>query len=135
MIFVDTGALLGRYLARDQHHEQAVAGWKRIQTGGIPFLTSNLVLSEAFTLLGRFAGCRFAAETGRLLYGSCGDRILRPDVADERQALELIEKYADQEVSFCDCVSFVLMRKNRVREVFGFDQHFERAGFLLWRGR
>jgi predicted nucleic acid-binding protein len=29
-------------------------------------------------------------------------------------------------------VSFALMRKHRIERVFGFDGHFERAGFRLW---
>ncbi len=132
MIFVDTGALVGRYLPADQHHEQAVQGWKRVQSERIPFITSNLVLSETLTLLGRFAGYRFAAQTGRLIYALPASCLVRSDRDDERQAVELLEKYADQDISFCDCVSFVLMRKRGVSEVFGFDRHFQSAGFRLW---
>ncbi len=132
MIFVDTGAFVGRYLPADQHFTAAVQGWKRVQAERIPFCTSNLVMSETLTLLGRFAGYRFAAETGRLLYALPPNCVVRPEREDERQAVELLEKYADQSVSFCDCVSFVLMRKRGVREVFGFDRHFEAAGFELW---
>ncbi len=132
MIFVDTGAFLGRYLPADQHHAQALQGWRRVQMERIPFITSNLVLSETLTLLGRFAGYRFAAETGRLIYASPAGASVRAEKDDERQAVELLEKYADQKISFCDCVSFVLMRKRGVREVFGFDRHFETAGFRLW---
>ena len=134
MIFVDTGALIARYLPHDQHHEKAVSGWKRIQAERLSFLTSNLVLCEALTLLGRFAGYQFAAQTGRLLYTSSAGGIVRPEADDEREALELLGKFADQQIGFCDCVSFILMRKHRVKDVFGFDRHFERAGFRLWSG-
>ena len=43
-----------------------------------------------------------------------------------------MRKFADQAVPFTDCVSFVLMKKGRVRDVFGFDNHFVAAGFRLW---
>ena len=132
MIFVDTGAFIGRYLLADQHHRQAVIGWTFIQSQRIPLFTTQLVLSETITLLGRFADCRFAAETGRLILSSGAIRILRSQPDDERKALDLMQKYADQKPSFCDCVSFVMMTSHRIRDVFGFDRHFERAGFRLW---
>ena len=51
---------------------------------------------------------------------------------DEIAALEFFEKYADQKVSFMDCVSFILMRKNKLRRVFTFDHHFALAGFTMF---
>ena len=60
------------------------------------------------------------------------DMLIESQQEDEYEALELFEKYADQEVSFTDCVSFVLMRVKNLRTVFSFDTHFERAGFQLW---
>lgn len=131
-MLVDTGALVGRYLPADQHHIPAVEGWRRIKEERLTFYISTLVLSETLTLLGRFAGNRFAAETGRLILALPPTRILRPEPKDELQAVEWMEKFADQGVSFCDCVSFVLMRRLGLRRVFGFDRHFESAGFQLW---
>ncbi len=46
--------------------------------------------------------------------------------------MDLFEKYADQRVSFTDCISFVLMRRHKIRQVFSFDRHFELAGFVVW---
>jgi predicted nucleic acid-binding protein len=58
--------------------------------------------------------------------------ILRPAREDEMAALDLFEKFADQEVSFTDCISFVLMRKHQIKRVFSFDRHFRHVGFILW---
>ena len=38
----------------------------------------------------------------------------------------------DQAVSYTDCVSFVLMKREGLRNVFGFDGHFTAAGYRLW---
>lgn len=57
--------------------------------------------------------------------------ILRPTLEDELQALDMWEKYADQDLSFTDCISFSLMRSNKIKRVFSFDRHFEFAGFKL----
>jgi predicted nucleic acid-binding protein len=132
VIFIDTGAFLARSIARDAHHSAARDGWLEIAATKQRCLTSNFVLDETLTLLGRRAGYRFAAEEARRLYASKQLEILRPEAAEEEAALQCFTKYGDQGVSFTDCVSFVLMKQKRVRRVFGFDQHFRTAGFEVW---
>ena len=132
MIFVDTGAFLARYLARDQYHARVVEGWKEIERTRVRCFTSDFVLDELLTLLARRAGSAFAAETGRRFLGSQRLEILRPDIRDEAAAVDLLEKLGDQGVSFTDCVSFALMSRAKVRRAFTFDRHFEAAGFEVW---
>jgi len=132
MLFVDTGAFVARHVERDQYHREASAAWKRLATEPRRLLTSNFVLDEAFTLLARRSGYAFAAQQARVIYTSRELEILRPDGNDELRALDQLEKFADQSVSFTDCVSFVLMQRHGLSSVFTFDQHFERAGFTRW---
>lgn len=133
MTFIDTGAFLARYLQRDQFHDRALKAWQELENAvSEDCFTSNFVLDETFTLLGRHAHYRFAADRARHILASQTLRILRPDSDDEFLAIELFEKYADQRVSFTDCVSFVLINRYRLDRVFSFDRHFERAGFRIW---
>lgn len=132
MIFVDTGAFVARHLARDQHHRRAQDGWHELAGSGEACATSNFVLDETLTLLGRRAGYPFAAQRGVALMTSRVLTILRPEPEDEWNALELFTKYADQRVSFTDCVSFVLMRRAGIARAFTFDRHFAIAGFQVW---
>ena len=132
MIFIDTGALIARYIARDEHHIAATEAWKELPTIGRRHYTSNFVLDETITLLGRWSDYAFAAERARHLYSSQSLEILRPSQDDEIAAVELFNKYADQRVSFTDCVSFVLMKKHRLERAFAFDRHFRLAGFETW---
>lgn len=129
MIFIDTGAFLGRYLKNDQFHESAVGFWRRLGELGTPLLVSNFVLDETMTLLARRASYGFASERARTIYASPAFDILRPTAKDELEALRYFRKYADQRVSFTDCISFVLMRNAGIREAFTFDKHFRVAGF------
>jgi uncharacterized protein len=129
VIFVDTGAFLARYIERDQHHAAAVATWSKLAESSLTCFTSNLVISETLTLLARRTDYRFAAERARQLYSSNALQVLRPELAVETAAVVLLEKFADQKVSFCDCVSMVLMQRARLRDVFTFDGHFKLAGF------
>lgn len=129
MIFIDTGAFVGRYVERDQFHSAATACWTELTVNPRRCFTSNLVLSEALTLLARRTDYRFAAERAQSIYASAALQILRPDAADEAAAIILLEQYAGQRVSFCDCVSFVLMTKQGISHAFTFDSHFAAAGF------
>ncbi|CAB5141495.1 hypothetical protein D3OALGA1CA_3883 [Olavius algarvensis associated proteobacterium Delta 3] len=131
MIFIDTGAFLARYLRNDQHHHGAVSTWEKLGSNRETCITSNFVLDETFTLLGRRAGYDFAVQRAKNFYASQALTICRPDRADEIKALQFFSKFADQRVSFNDCISFVLMKRERINRVFSFDRHFERAGFHL----
>lgn len=129
MIFVDTGAFLARYIERDQYHDAASAHWRTLQNDRRRCFTSNFVLDETITLLARTSTHQFAAERARNLFESASLSILRPSEDDELAALELFQKYADQRVSFTDCVSFTLMEKHKIKCAFSFDRHFTIAGF------
>ncbi len=133
-LFIDTGAFLARYVDRDQHHAVARACWEQLGSDSRRLITSNFVLDETFTLLARRAGYPFAASRAREILTSQELEVLRPDSDREHKALDLFEKYADQAVSFTDCVSFALMASHGIAEAFTFDQHFERAGFTRWPG-
>lgn len=131
MIFIDTGALVARFVARDQHHEEAVREWGKLRQQPPRMFTSNFVLDETLSLLARRAGISFAASRGRSLYASEELTILRPGASDESAALAELERFGNKLVSFTDCVSFVMMRERGIDRVFGFDRHFEDAGFRM----
>lgn len=131
MIFIDTGAFIAKYFNRDQYHQRAVEIWNRIGANGENCITSNFVLDETFTLLARRAGYEFAIQRARNIYASHALKIIRPDEKDELSALDFFNKYADQDVSFTDCISFVLMKREKIDRAFSFDRHFQLAGFNL----
>ncbi|MBI3272315.1 MAG: PIN domain-containing protein [Planctomycetes bacterium] len=135
MLFIDTGALLARYIERDQHHGEAKLAWAQLQKHAERCATSNFVLDEFLTLLARRTSYAFAAERARVVYLSRMLLVLRPTEEDELQAVGNFEKFADQQVSFTDCVSFALMRRSKLRRVFSYDRHFLQAGFQLWPAR
>lgn len=129
MIFIDTGAFISYFLAADQYHEKSCMLWQGIQKKRIRCFTSNFVLDETLTLLGRKANYSFAAECAHVIYSSEVFSIMRPQFEEELAAIKLFEKYADQKVSFTDCISFILMKKHKLTKVFTFDKHFLIAGF------
>lgn len=127
---MDTGAFLAKEIANDQHHAVATEQWCRFSAGHIALYSSEHVFDEAMTLLARRTAYAWAADWGRDALAS-GIRWLQAGDTEWKEALRLMRKFADQSVSFTDCVSFVLMRREGLRDVFGFDGHFAAAGFRL----
>ena len=129
MTFVDTGAFIARFLPQDSLHQRALEVWP--QLAGERLFTSNHILDETLTYIGRHSSYLFAAECGERLYGSEKLEIIFSTQEDETAALQLFRKFADQKVSFTDCVSFAIMRKFGIQTAFTFDRHFLHAGFRI----
>ena len=130
MIFIDTGAFVARHVIKDQHHFEALPVWAQILHHDIRCFTSNFVIEETITLIAQRTDYAFAHRIARLLYSTPDLEILRTDRDMELKALEFFNKYADQEISFTDCISFVLMQVHRLTRVFCFDRHFDTPGFI-----
>jgi predicted nucleic acid-binding protein len=134
-LFIDTGAFLARELTHDQHYDAAAEAWHALADSNDRLFSSEHVLDEAITLLARRESYAFAAECGTTYLQSKAIEWLRPTADDYGKAVKLMRKYADQSVSFTDCISFVLMRRESITRVFGFDRHFQAAQFKLWPGQ
>lgn len=131
MIFIDTGAFIAKYFANDQFHKKATKLWKTLEKGRDKLITSNFILDETLTLLARKSYPEFASEKADILYGTNAIKILRPSHEVELCALKYFKKFADQQVSFTDCVSFQLMKDHNIKKAFTFDNHFKLAGFQI----
>ena len=127
-IFVNTGPYLAHFHLKDQRHQQAIEGWQWIEKQDLILVTTNHVLDELATLLASRTDYRFAAMKIREIHES-SLQIERTAQNDEAQALDFFEKYADQKISFTDCISFVVMRRLGLKKCFPFDRHFLDAGF------
>jgi predicted nucleic acid-binding protein len=128
LIFVDTSAFLALYVKRDQYHRQASKIFPSLPR---PFSTSNHVVDELATLLGRIAGYRYAADRVDDVYASESIDVLSSTRNDEVEAIRWMRKFADKEISFTDCISFAMMRRVGIRTAFTFDRHFRDAGFQI----
>lgn len=122
MLFIDTGAFVARYVQKDQFHIEATRKWTAI--AGRRLFTSNHIVDETITLLSRKTNHPFALDKGRRILASKAITILRTDAEDEFRALKFFEKYADQKVSFTDCLSLSLIDRHKLSTVFTFDEHF-----------
>jgi uncharacterized protein len=47
----------------------------------------------------------------------------------EKEAEETLRKFADQDFSYTDAVSFAIMKEQSIKKAFSFDKHFQTMGF------
>jgi len=130
-IFVDTGAWLAVSDARDSYHAVAVERYRRLLREALPLVTTNLVTAEAYIAIRRTGGHPPAIRFLQFLRQSSRLTKVYSDATLEVAAEGLLAQYVDQDFSFADAVSFVVMRRRGIEEAFAFDHHFRTAGFTL----
>lgn len=130
-VFVDTSAWKAFYDESDDWHEEAksfmdsVGAKRHIRL----FVTSDYVMDETLTLV-RFAHSHSkAVEFANTIVSSRATKLLFVGEDLFNQALSMFIGHRDQEWSFTDCASFVLMKQLNLTTAFAFDPHFKQAGF------
>ncbi|MEA1977094.1 MAG: PIN domain-containing protein [Chloroflexota bacterium] len=130
-VFVDAGAWIAITDARDKYHKAASELYKRLIDDQINLVTTNLVVAEAYIIIRRTGGHDPAVHFLRSIRESVRLRKIYSDARVEADAEEILERFADQDFSLADAVSFVVMRDREIEEAFAFDKHFMIAGFGL----
>ena len=136
MIFVDTGAWIAILNQRDQHHQEAVEIYSKLEQQQIRFLTTDYVIDETATRLRYDANHSLAVmflNRIEILVDVGLLTITEIDTNVFREAKALFRQYDSARLSFTDCTSFVVCRENRINEAFAFDRHFPIMGINLRR--
>jgi uncharacterized protein len=132
-VFVDTGAWVALRYRRDQHHGKARALVQRLDAEGLGLVTTEWVLAEAVTLLKARGAVEAALALGEAIQGGRLGHLAESTVERRRRAWELFVRYRGLRVGWVDCASFAVMEELGVRQFFGFDEDFVRAGFVAYR--
>jgi predicted nucleic acid-binding protein len=99
-----------------------------------PTLTTEPILFEIGNSLAR-AFRESAAEIIQALRTRENVEVIAVNESLFLESLELYRQHDDKTWGLVDCLSFVVMRKRRIREALTNDQHYEQAGFVaLMRG-
>lgn len=129
-IFVDTGAWIALADADDQYHPSAQTVYLDLLKQRRQLITTNLVVSEAYIAIRRTLGHTQAMAFLKSVRTSPRIARIYADAALEDQAIQILEKYDDQEFSYVDAISFATMRQRKLTHAFAFDKHFSTAGFV-----
>jgi predicted nucleic acid-binding protein len=127
--FLDTGFVLARFNRRDQYHEKARQLAGLIASCG-ELWTTEAVLFEIAAAFSQPNHRSIALVIWDEFHGgnqSCRVR----EAAGPRlhQAVELFRERDDKAWSLTDCLSFVVMKEERLVDAQTTDRHFIQAGF------
>ena len=129
-IFVDTSAWIALVDKDDSHHKEAASSYPSLLKNHRNLITSNFVIAETYIIILNELGHKLAIDFLEKLKAS--PRILKiysnEDI--EEEAEPILVKYSDQDFSYTDAVSFVIMKRQKIRKAFSFDKHIVIAGFV-----
>ena len=125
-VFVDTG---GWYALLNQNESSHQEIKNFFRSNDLPLATSNFVVVELLNLLVARRQKKTAITFGKTLREKKDLSIFVVEPGDEDEAWKIFEKYGDQDFSFTDCTSFVLMRRLRIKKAVALDEDFSRMGF------
>ena len=130
--FLDTSGWFAALSPKEAKHALARASYGNWIEGGRQLVTTNLVVAEMQILLSRFRGAKEGLRFLDSLYQDASHHVVFVDRDLERAAVDRwMRRFADQQLSMADAVSFEVMRERGIRQALSLDEHFTSAGFEL----
>lgn len=127
--FIDTSGFYAVLVSCDDQHTRAAKVFATARKRRTTFVTTDYVLDETLTLLGARGARHVIAPFLDRTLGSTACRIEWTGPERFSAAAALLVKHADQDWSFTDCVSFVVMKELSIARALTKDRNFEQAGF------
>lgn len=124
-LFVDTSAIFAFLDRDDPEHRRALETMRDAKAERL--VTHNYVAVESVALIHRRLGWEVASRAFRETLPGFDTIWVDEALHEAARAAFLIE--SERGVSFVDCVSFELMRREGIETAFAFDADFEREGF------
>lgn len=127
MVFLDTVGLLALWNRRDQWHTSAAEVFSELVAKEARLVTTTCVLLECGNAAARFPFRHLVVELRNELRGASDLLTPTPDEYDAAWAAYARGEAA--QAGIVDHVSFIVMRREGLTQVFSNDAHFRAAGF------
>lgn len=128
-IFIDTSGFFALLSSHDLAHQAARERMSHFARTRRQAVTTDYVLDETFSLL-KARGLRHLSPVLRnLIVTSRSLRLEWTEPSHFMATVDFFLKHLDQDFSFTDCRSFLLMREHGLRDALTTDKHFTSAGF------
>ena len=128
-VFVDTSGFYSLLVRRDDRHQQASRLLCEARRQKDRFVTTDYVLNETATLLKVRGHGHLVPVLLETVFSSAACTVRWTDAEQFRTTCDFFMKHEDQAWSFTDCLSFVVMKAQRLRDALTKDAHFREAGF------
>src|ERR1043166_7469025 len=102
LVFVDTSALVAKFLEADERHRRAGGATRGPAPGGREFLTTHNIFDEVVTRVRGKADHPSAVKAGEGIRSSSVIDLVEIDSSLREGAWGLFRKYRDHELSFTD---------------------------------
>ena len=128
-IFVDTSGFFALLVKRDDQHKAAVRILQNAGKKRRGFVTTDYVLDETATLLKARGHSHLLSEFFEIVTASRACRVEWTDSERFAAVSAFFVKHVDHTWSFTDCLSFQVMKEDRLHDALTKDAHFAEAGF------
>lgn len=129
-VFLDTGYLIALNASDDQHHKQAQQHWNQFLNRKPLLITTSYIFDEVTTFFNSRNRHEKAVEIGKILLHSSSITLFHVNEELFHAGWNTFQLHPDKRFSLTDCISFEVMTQENLKEVLGFDKHFEQAGFV-----
>jgi len=126
--FVDTAFVVALVNQHDQYHAKALELSKKYENK--PTLITDVVLLEIGNALAKNHKTE-AIQIIKAFRSSSEAMIVGLHSQLFEKAFEMYEKYLDKGWGMVDCISFIVMRENKIIDALTSDEHFKQAGFNI----
>lgn len=127
-IITDSSALFSLVVETDKNHDIALKYAQNFLQEREPLIVPGDVFSEVINILGRKISHRVAVEIGKDILASNAFAI--PDASEGVRMIALAKLQKQPEsVSFTDCLVMAFADEFETKEIFGFDESFNKNGY------
>ncbi len=128
-VFVDSSAFVALRYVDDPHYKTAKQIVSKLRLQDTQLVTSNFIIAESITVISQKASHQDAIEFYEQDLAAVEIVSISEELEDK--AFEIFKKLTSKNVSFVDCISFALMREQKIKTTFTFDEHFRQQGFKV----
>lgn len=128
-VFVDTNVYVALRDRKDSTHQKARSLLMRLSDKRIKMYTSSDVVGESLTVIskkmGKVEAVGFLTDVRKMASEIFVDEYLH------KEARNYFLKTRSKNISFVDCSSAIVMKRNKIGVIFSFDRDFKKLGVKL----
>lgn len=126
MIFLDSSFIIACKIADDQNHEKSMRYLSEFIKNSEEVVISDYIFDEVMTVLFlKTKDLNIAIDIGNTLKSSA--QLIKLDDFTFNKTWEIFKSQNNTKLSFTDCSTLALMKKERIKKLATFDEDFKKV--------